>query len=67
MPDSPVTQESAEVGQIEVVTSAGPLGLASTDRTWEANHDPGKPSRELYPELERSILRQASLLKGGDQ
>ena len=28
---------------------------------------PGKPSRELYPELERSILRQAGLLKGGDQ
>ena len=28
---------------------------------------PGKPSRELYPELERSILRQAGLLMGGDQ
>lgn len=28
---------------------------------------PGKPSRELYPELERSILRQAGLLTGGDQ
>jgi predicted RNA binding protein YcfA (HicA-like mRNA interferase family) len=27
---------------------------------------PGKPSRELYPELERSILRQAGLLMGGD-
>lgn len=27
---------------------------------------PGKPSRELYPELERSILRQAGLM-GGDQ
>jgi len=28
---------------------------------------PGKPSRELYPELERSILRQAGLLMGGDR
>ena len=28
---------------------------------------PGKPSRELHPELERSILRQAGLLMGGDQ
>ena len=28
---------------------------------------PGKPSRELYPELERSILRQAGLLMGGNQ
>ena len=28
---------------------------------------PGKPSRELYPELERSILRQAGLLMGGHQ
>lgn len=27
---------------------------------------PGKPSRELYPDLERSILRQAGLM-GGDQ
>jgi predicted RNA binding protein YcfA (HicA-like mRNA interferase family) len=28
---------------------------------------PGKPSRELYAELERSILRQAGLLKGADE
>jgi len=28
---------------------------------------PGKPSREPYPELERSILRQAGLLMGGDR
>jgi predicted RNA binding protein YcfA (HicA-like mRNA interferase family) len=28
---------------------------------------PGKPSRELYRDLERSILRQARLLMGGDQ
>lgn len=27
---------------------------------------PGKPSKELYPDLERSILRQAGLM-GGDQ
>lgn len=27
---------------------------------------PGKPSKDLYPELERSILRQAGLT-GGDQ
>jgi predicted RNA binding protein YcfA (HicA-like mRNA interferase family) len=27
---------------------------------------PGKPSKELYPDLERSILRQAGLT-GGDQ
>ena len=27
---------------------------------------PGKPSYELYPDLERSILRQAGLM-GGDQ